>query len=259
MSIAKALARPPVAGLLLPLALAAAWELAARQGQAEAYSYAFPSLASIAAAARELIASGELFVSVAASVRRMLTGLGIGALAGLIVGGLMATVTVIDRLFTPIYNAVRQVPLLGLMPLITLWLGSGEASKLLLIGLAAFYPMVLNTYEGAAGVDRRYLDVAAALTLTRVQLYRHVLLPAALPLVLTGLSQAVAFTWISTIGVELLFSTSPGIGTLMHNAQMIVRMDSVIVCVVVIGLFGFLMNLAVGAAGRRLTRWRDVT
>ncbi|NVO05165.1 MAG: ABC transporter permease, partial [Rhodoferax sp.] len=124
-------------GLLLPLALLAAWEWASRQGASAAY--VFVSLSTMGHTLLQLAASGELWLHLHTSLARTLTGLGIGASIGIAVGTLMAQSRVAERLIGPLYHSIRQVPLLGLIPLLGLWVGNGNSAKLLVIALAAFY------------------------------------------------------------------------------------------------------------------------
>jgi len=243
-------------GLWLPIAVALIWEIMSRQG--DAYAYTFVSLSQIAIGFSELVTSGELLVNLAATLQTTVIGLLIGGIAGLLVGGLMAVSPTADKLIGPLYHTLRQVPLLGLIPLIALWFGNGLSSKILIVSLAAFYPVVLNTYEGMRGVEKKLIEVSSVLKLNRLQLFLKVLLPAAMPSILTGVSQALAFAWISTVGTELLFSTGPGLGGLMQIAQEASRMDIVIIGVASIGLTGLLMNAGLSRLSQHLLRWRSV-
>ena len=126
------------------------------------------------------------------------------------------------------------------------------------MSLAAFYPIVLNTFEGMRGVEKKYIEVSSVLKFNRFQLFINVLLPAAMPSILTGVMHALAFAWISTVGTELLFSTGPGLGGLMQIAQEASRMDIVIIAVASIGLTGLLMNTGLSRISQYLLRWRSV-
>lgn len=243
-------------GLLLPIAVALIWELMSRQG--DAYSYVFVPLRQIGLGLLELIQSGELLINLVATLQTTLIGLVVGGFAGLLVGGLMAVSPLANKLIGPLYHTMRQVPLLGLIPLIALWFGNDLFSKILIVSLAAFYPVVLNTFEGMRGVEHKYVEVASVLKFSRLQLLIHVLLPAATPSIMTGLMHALAFAWVSTVGAELLFSTGPGVGGLMLMAQESSRMDIVIVAVVSIGLTGLLMNSSLSQLRQYLLRWRSV-
>ncbi|QFY42737.1 ABC transporter permease [Candidatus Methylospira mobilis] len=244
----------PVKGWILPVALLVAWELASKQSNA--YAQAFVPLEKIGASLLEVVFSGELFTSLLASLGTATTGLLVGGAAGLSVGSLMGLYPPADKLIGPVFHAVRQVPLLGWIPLIGLWFGNGSLAKTLVVCLGAFYPMVLNTYEGLRNVEKNHLEAGEVLGVSRWQSYRYILIPGALPFIFTGVFHALAFSWISTVGSELLFSAGPGLGGLMQTAQMAARMDIVIICVASIGVTGLLMNFVFTGFSRRLLRWR---
>ena len=146
----------------------------------------------------------------------------------------------------------------GWLPLIGLWFGSGDLSKVIVVSLSAFYPAVLYTYEGLNGVEARMLEVGRLYRLTPWQTFWRIRWPSALPSIFTGLLQSVAFAWIATIGVELLFPTGFGLGTVMQHGQLQARLDIVVVCIAVVGLTGFAINLLVARLSRHALRWRPV-
>lgn len=240
--------------LALPLVLLAAWELVSRQGPS--WAFAFVPLSDIFHSFIELCRTDEPVVHIGASLMTALQGLVYGTAAGLAIGMAMSFSRTVETLLNPLIQALRQVPNLALIPLVALWFGNSEFSKLLVVSLSVFEVMVLNTHEGLNQVDKRFLDVARALTLSRWALFRRVQLPAAMPSIITGLQHAVAFAWLSTVGVELLFTVGPGLSTVMERAQMAARMDEVIVCLVFIAALGFAMHSAVKALSNRLLRWR---
>lgn len=241
-------------GLVLPLLLAAVWQAASSIDASTAY--AFPPLDQVWERLMQLLSSGELVIDAGSSLGRALTGLALGGAAGIALGSLMAGFPVVERLFGPLLQAFRQVPLLGWLPLVGLWLGSGDGAKQLLVAVAAFHPLLLNSYEGFAQAEKKHLEVGRILMLSRWRTFRFILLPTAVPSILTGIGQALAFAWISTIGVELLFGTGAGLGSLMHTAQMAGDMSVVVLCVVAIGLMGYGLNLILSLVRARLLRWR---
>jgi sulfonate transport system permease protein len=244
-----------VRGLIVPLALLAAWEVLSRRSSAAAY--AFVPLRDIGAAWKEALSSGELLHSLASTLRHAGLGLVAGSTVGLVVGSGLGLSRTFDRIVGPLYHGLRQVPLLGLVPLIGLWFGNGDGARLLVVSLAAFYPVTLATAEGLRGADRAYLELARALVLHRVQTFRHVLLPGAVPAIVSGLLQAVAFTWIAAVGSELLFAAGTGLGTFMQQGQASGRMELVIVGIGAIAITGSLMNGAVARTGRWVLRGRE--
>lgn len=241
--------------LVLPAVLVAAWQYMSTLGPG--YAYAFIPLQDIWRALNELIASGELPLHIGASVATALQSLAIGGSIGFALGTLMAVSRVVDVLVGPIYHALRQVPTLGLIPLIALWFGNTEFSKILVVSLATFEVMTLNTYEGLRGVEKKYVEVGQVLTFGRWHLFTKILLPMALPSIITGLMHAVAFAWLATVGVELLFTVGPGLSVIMERAQLAQRMDTVIICIIFIGLLGLVMNQLCVVLSRRLLRWRN--
>ncbi len=243
-------------GFVLPALALLAWNVAAHSDAV--HSYVFVPLEQVGRSLVDAIGSGELLNAWIASLGRTAAGLLIGASAGVALGAAMAIWPLADTLINPIYQAVRQVPLMGYIPLISLWFGNGEPSKLFIIVLAALYPTVLNTYEGIKTADRRHLAVGRIFLADRWQTLRYITLPGALPSIATGLLQAVAFAWLSSIGSELFFNPGPGLGNMMLNGQAAFRMDVVVLAVAVIGCTGFLMTKIITLATNRLLRWRSV-
>ncbi|MBC9248877.1 ABC transporter permease [Pseudomonas alcaligenes] len=246
----------PLRGLLLPLLLVAGWEYLSRQSASHAY--AFVPLSQIGAGLAELVASGELWLSTLASLQRTCLGLLYGVLAGFAIGALMALSRLAERLLAPLYHTLRQVPILGLIPLLALWFGSGEFSKVLIVSLAAFYPMTLNTFEGFSHVEPRYREVGRIYALTPLQQFTQVLLPSALPSLSNGVLHALAFAWVSSVGCELFLSTGMGLGNLMMNAETGSRMEVVVIGVLCIGLLGYTMSQLFSRLSRHLLRWRNL-
>jgi len=241
-------------GWVLPALLLGWWEYTSHRDAMHAY--AFVPLEQIIVSLRELLASGDLLLNLQGSLLRACIGLGLGVGVGVATGLLMAFSTAARTLINPIFQSVRQVPLLGLTPLIALWVGNGEPAKLLIIALAAFFPMALNTYEGLRNVDRRYGEVGYAYGLSRAQVLRRVLVPASMPSLFSGLQQAVPFAWIAAVAGELLFNVGAGLGNLMMVAETNARMDVIIVCTATIAVLGLAMSQIVSFWAAYALRWR---
>lgn len=241
-------------GLAVPVLLLLWWQGQSAQGGARAL--AFVPLQDVGATLAAQLASGFLLNDALATLSRAVTGLLLGGLAGTALGVAMAMSRPLDRVVGPLYHTVRQVPLLGWLPLIGLWVGNGDEAKLLIVSLAAFYPTVLNSYEGVRTVERRYVEVADLFGFSAAQRFAHVLLPAALPLVLTGVTQALAFAWIATIGTEMLFGASAGLGATMGVAQAQQRMDIILVAILAAATLGFTLNHLFARLRSHLLRWQ---
>jgi sulfonate transport system permease protein len=242
-------------GLVLPVVLLLIWQWASQQSEVAAYIFA--PLPRIWETFVQLLASGELWANLQVSLLRTCTGLTIGITIGMFTGTLMAVSRLADRLIGPLYHALRQVPLLGLVPLIGLWFGGGDPSKLLVVILASFYPTLLNTYEGLRQADKRFLEVGFLLKFGPIRNFTQVLLPSALPSIITGISLALAFSWLASMGAELLFTLGPGIGAMLLNGQTAGSMEVVIVCVMTIALIGYAMNAGFRRLTGYLTPWAN--
>lgn len=247
---------PDLRGFVLPLAALIAWNIVAHRDSV--HSYVFVPLEQVMTSLWTSVLSGELLSSWLASLARTGVGFVIGALSGISIGAVMASWKWADALINPVYQAIRQVPLLGYIPLISLWFGNGEGSKIFIVALAAFYPTVLNTYEGLKGTEQKHLNVGRIFLASHWQTFRHISLPGALPGVFTGLMQAIAFAWLSSIGSELFFNPGPGLGNMMLNGQAAFRMDAVLLAVLLIGVTGYLSNGLLALIAKRTLRWRNV-
>ena len=226
--------------------MALGWYAMSRQ---RAYAHAFIPLHSIGAAFVESVASGDLPRSVLGSLGRALMALTLGTLAGVAFGASLGAIRALDRVIGPLFHAFRQVPHLGLAPLMGLWFGTGEFAKVILVFLAVFYPIVLwfiKAFAPSTSDSSRW----PACTFYREQTFTKVLFPAVLPYVYSGLSQAIAFAWIATIGSEMLLSTGNGVGTMMQHAGAGARLDVVLVCVLTIGIVSMSIDYLVGTWGR---------
>lgn len=243
-------------GLVLPLLILVAWDLLARRGGS--LGFAFVSLDQLGRAFVDMVSSGSLPRHVGASLLRVAIGLSVGGLGGVLIGAAMALSPALDKVVGPVFHAIRQVPTLGWIPLLGLWFGYGELPKDLIVIKAAMFPLVLNTYEGLKGVKAAQIDVGRVLTLNPLQLFFKVRLPAALPMILTGLQQALAFCWIACIGVEILFGSGDGIGAMIETGQIEGRMDVVLIGVIFVGLIAFTLTRLFTRLAAPALRWRDL-
>ncbi|WP_295458562.1 ABC transporter permease [uncultured Thiodictyon sp.] len=180
----------------------------------------------------------------------------IGSFIGLLFGALLGFSRTADRTLGPSFHVFRQIAMFAWIPLLTAWFGIGEATRILFISIAAFKPMVMNTQEGIRSVPAAYLEVGRAMCLSRWQMLRKVILPAALPSSLTGLQLAFIASWLATIGVETLVSFSVGVGSILREGQEHFHMEVLFFGIILIGALGFVFNSLVNVGSRRLLRWR---
>lgn len=209
----------------------------------------------VVAASRELIASGDLWLNYSTSLARVISGYCIGAVAGFALGALLGMSRTARWIIGPLFNAIRQVPMFGWVPLIGLWFGLGDSGKTTLIVLSTLYPVTLATFEGFRNVPAGYREVAALLCFSRWTLLRRVLAPAAVPSISTGLRQGLAFAWISVVGAEMFMAAAPGLGSMLVAARAQFRSDVILLGMVLIGATGFAINAAMLRMEKRALRW----
>jgi sulfonate transport system permease protein len=243
-------------GALLPLLALALWWAACRFHWTDSKLFVPP--AQVLRTAWRMAAGGELWQALGASLQRDLIGFAIGGSAGFVVGGAMALSRGVDAAVGPSFHAVKQVSILAWIPLISLWFGLGEAAKVAFLSLAAFFPMVLNTYEGIRGVPLALVEMGRALAFTRWQMLTRVVLPAALPSIFTGVYLALLYSWLATLGAEYLLTSGAGIGNLLVDGREHFWMDQVLLGVLVVGAVGFVLNSGAARIESRLLRWRPV-
>jgi len=241
-------------GLVVPLLALVAWQVITHYKLANVHLLASPSavLKSFVVQVKE----GELFSQLLASLRRDLSGFLLGAFAGLLLGSAMGVWRIADRLFGPSFDAAKQVAVFAWIPLISVWFGTGESAKIVFIALAAFYPVVVNAYQGIRGVSREHVEVARAFRFSRLQTFKKVVLPAALPSIFSGLHLALIYAWLGTLGAEYLLAPAPGIGNLMIDGRESLAMDKVLLGVLLAGLVGFSLNALAARAEAYFLRWR---
>ena len=241
-------------GLVVPLLVLVAWQFTTHYKLANVHLLVSP--AAVIKSLVVQIKEGELFSQLLASLQRDLLGFALGSFAGLLLGSAMGQWRIADRLFGPTFDAAKQVAMFAWIPLMSVWFGSGELAKLVFIGLAAFYPVVVNTYEGIRSVSREHIEVARAFRFSGWQTFKKVVLPGALPSVFSGLHLALIYSWLGTLGAEYLLAPGPGVGNLMFDGREALAMDKVLLGLILAGLVGFTLNSVAARAETYVLRWR---
>jgi len=235
------------------LVVALAWELVVRGGLVS--RQALPPLDAVLGALADLIGSGELLQNAIASVYRAALGLGAAILVGVALGLAMATSWLARILAGPLVRIFYPMPKSALIPLMLIWFGFGDMSKIVLIFLGCLLPVIMSSYNGARGVEDRLVWSARSLGAGAREIVWDIRLPAALPEILNGIRTALAFAFILMVSSELIIARD-GLGYMigtLGDGGAYPFMFAVILTVV--GL-GFLADRAYGGLTRRLLRWR---
>jgi len=226
-------------GLIVPVLLLAVWDYVTRHEIFPAQLLPPPGM--LFDTWLDMQTSGELALNMRISLLRVAAGFALGATLGFLVGTAMGTWTVVDQYLGPLFNTIRQVPIVGWLPFLIVWLGIGEVFKIAFISLGALIPMALKTYEGIRGVSPSYLEVARVFEFNRFKQLTRIILPSALPSLLIGLRLSLSEAWMLVVAAELV-AASVGIGNTMTVARRLFQTDVVLVSVIVIAITGYFGN-----------------
>ena len=241
-----------VNGIILPVILLLLWYIVT---QMQVFSpYLLPSPTTVWEALMELAASGELAKHLTISLRRVFSGFFLAAATAIPLGILCGRSKYFYTYCWFLLEFLRHVPPLAAIPLIILWAGIDEASKLTIIFLASFFPLFLNTCSGIRNCDNKLLEVGKTLGFSDSQLVRHILLPSALESIVTGLQLSLGYSWRALIGAELI-AASAGIGYLILDAEEMSRPDIVLAGMLCIGIIGSVLDWAFLSILQRLIPW----
>lgn len=208
-----------------------------------------PSPLRVGAATVELIGSGEMLQHVSASYGRVLSGWFIGAALAIPLGSLAGRVALLRVALEPFLNFFRFVPPIAFLSLALIWLGIGETSKVALIVYASFFIVFLSAVAGVQGVDKEKIHAAQCLGASRRQVITTVVMPAAVPEIVTGLRTAMGIAFMTVVAAELV-AAETGIGFLIYNSRLFARTDIVFAGILALGVMGLTADILF----RQLTR-----
>jgi len=238
--------------VLLPLGIIIVWEILCRSGAVK--PMALPSPTKVGATLWSFIASGVLFIHVGVSVLRVLEGFAIATVLGLVLGVGVGISKILARLTDLIIQLLRPIPPIAWIPLAILWFGIGELSKVYIIFLGAFFPIIMGVIEGIRQTDNRYVELANVLEVSRWRFIRKVVLPGALPSIMTGLRVGLGSAWVCVVAAELI-AAERGVGFIIVDGREMSQPDVVITGMISIGVIGKLMDVAIKTVQGRLVRW----
>ncbi len=236
-----------IASLVIALGL---WEVLGRQ--VDPILFTVPS--KVAVAGWAMIASGELWFYLWPSLVVLGAGLAVAAVLGIATGLVLARFWVLDTALDMYVTFLYSTPAVALVPIIVLWAGYETAAKIIILVLFAFFPMAINTYQGVKNVDAKLIEVGRAFRCSEAQLWRHIVLPAALPFIVTGLRLAVGRGLIGMVLADLYTAIS-GIGYLIVRSASQYRVDKTFVPIVTLGLLGVTLTALLRLAERRVAPW----
>ncbi len=230
-----------VLGAVFPFAVVAAlWEIAAHSGTFP--PRLFPPIEAVAATLVRLTASGVLVHHAADTVLRLVAGFAIAAFAGVLLGIAVGRYRRAEDLLMPLVSIGAPIPGLAYAPLFLLWFGLGDTGSIVLVAFVSVFPVILNTWTGVKAVKEIWIRAAQTMGADERRLFRHVILPGALPYILTGLRLGLAQAWRILVAVEMLAAVQWGLGWLIFGSREFLNTDAMLAGIAVIGAIGLALE-----------------
>jgi NitT/TauT family transport system permease protein len=236
-----------------PILLLLLWEALVQVGLLD--KRFFPAPSSIVGTFWGLIASGELFKHLQASISRIAIGFVLGAVPALILGITMGLFRWVRAFFSPMVASLYPIPKIAILPLVMLIFGLGEQSKWVIIAVGVFFLVLYNTMAGVMNIPNIYLDVGKNFGASRLQFYLTVALPGALPLIFTGIKLAAGVALLIIVAAEFV-GAKTGIGYMIWQSWQTFSVETMYVGLVVISMLGYLVSLGLDELEHILIPWR---
>jgi NitT/TauT family transport system permease protein len=242
-----------IVAILSPIAILVVWQILSWAGVLD--QRFVPSPVSIGAAAYLLVVTGDLFVHIEASLGRLLAGFVLGAVPGIALGLVMGLSRWVRAAIDPLVAALFPVPKIAILPLVMLFFGIGDMSKIVLVALSVTFLVIINTMAGVLTLDRVYFDVAKNYGASWPKLFLRVVIPGALPLIFVGLRLGIGVSFIVVVAAEFVAARS-GIGFLIWTSWEVMRVENMFVGIIVITILGILSTMLLREIERWALPWR---
>lgn len=201
--------------------------------------------------------NGRLHEHVLRSVLLVTMGFTVAASIGVALGLAMGASRRVEALVNPIFLVLRPIPPLAWIPLAIVWLGLGDAAKMMVIFVSAFVPSVINSYTGVRQIDKPIFEAAAMLDVTGLRYWREVLVPGALPSIFTGLRLSLQASWTTLVAAELVGAIT-GLGQILNQAAQDIYPAMILVGMISVALCGWLMTVGLGWIEKRVMPWKVI-
>ncbi|WP_322106572.1 ABC transporter permease subunit [Paraburkholderia sp. J41] len=236
----------------IPALLVVTWEAAARVGWIG--PQVLPAPSAVVATAWNLAANGDLFVHLGVSLLRAVAGFAVGGSIGLALGVLCGFSRLAQALLDRSIQMVRAIPFLAMLPLVIVWFGVGEVAKIFLVALAVMFPIYINTMLGIRQIDPKLMELAKVIGLNRAATIRRIVLPGAMPSILTGARYALAHAWLALVIAETL-ATTRGIGFLAMDAREFLQTNVILLTMIIYAIIGVVADALVRLLETRFLSW----
>lgn len=235
-----------------PLAILVVWQLLGNLGRLNLTI--MPTPFRVVDSFASYIQSGMLSDNFFTSLHRVAFGFLLGGGSGLVLGIMLGLFPKFERASAVVLGVIRPIPMVGLVPLFILWFGIGELSKVLVIAIGALWPVLLNTESGIRNVDAKHLEVARILKKDRITILRRIILPSAVPSLLTGVRLGLSNAWRGIVAAEMV-GASKGVGYLISYAREMSQPAVMFMGLTIIGVIGILIDILLLRIQNRMLSW----
>lgn len=238
--------------LSLPIIILIVWKIADIVGYIKPYT--MPAPEKVLETAVDVLKSGELIGHILASFFRVIEGFFIALILALILGIGMGLSKKIETFTDITVQILKPIPPIAWIPLAILWFGIGEFSKIFIIIIGAFFPILLNVVDGIKNIDDKYLELGKVYEVPKAKFIRGVILPGALPYIMTGVRVGLGNAWVCVVAAEMIAATK-GVGYMLTDGRNMSRPDLVILGMLIIGIIGKIMDDILKKISIKITKW----
>lgn len=238
--------------ILMPILILVIWKIAALSGYIKPYT--MPTPEKVIETIGEVLKNGQLINNILASVFRVLEGFFIALILALILGILIGLSKKFEILTEITFQILKPIPPIAWIPLAIIWFGIGEASKIFIIVLGAFFPILLNVIDGIKNIDPRYLELEKVYEVRKIKFIKGVILPGALPYIMTGIRVGLGNAWVCVVAAEMIAATK-GVGYMLTDGRNLSRPDLVILGMLIIGVVGKIMDDVLKNISKKIIKW----
>jgi ABC-type nitrate/sulfonate/bicarbonate transport system, permease component len=236
----------------LAIVIIAVWEYASLEGLIPPYS--LPAPHKIVETFVRTVKDGTLLEYIGVSIARVFSGFALAGLIAIVFGVLISLSDNFEIMTRLILQVLKPIPPIAWIPIAILWLGIGEPSKVFIIFMGAFFPILINTVSGIKQIDERFVEVSRVFEIPPAKLIKKVVIPGALPQIITGLRIGLGNAWICVVAAEMIAATT-GIGYMLMDGRQLAQPDKVILAMLLVGIIGKLMDDILGKIEKKLLYW----
>jgi NitT/TauT family transport system permease protein len=216
----------------------------------------FPSIWAVLQSAAMQLRDGTLQQHMYASFLRVLVSFSIGIVLAVLLGFLIGWFRVVRLLLDPVINFFRALPPIALIPLMIIFFGIGETSKIIVLSYASFFPALVVIYQALVSLDPLYIRAARTLGATNMEIFRKIILPQLVPHIITACRVSLGVCWATLVAAELI-AAQRGIGAMMVEAQNFFQMPPLVLGIILIGIISLVMDAIVRAIEAHATQWQE--